>query len=265
MRIQENQPEENAKSIAKWVQRAADEKAELIMFPELSISGGEHHSEPVPGPSTDQLISLADECSTMLCVGISERAGNTTYNTQVLVNGNGIIGKQRKLHLPSGEVSHRSAGSEVQAFSLGKAVVGIAICYDAFFPEVARSLYFKGAEIILMPFKESHSPSRDRVPEEAMYILAARVSCWANGCYGIVSNWAGTPHPHESHPKFGKWPGWAGIFDPHGVVVDFTCEDGNREAMIAATLDPNCVKKRRQDPEFTPNRLRPDIYCYSTL
>jgi predicted amidohydrolase len=262
LNIQENQPKKNIRNIAKWTQKAATGGAEVILCPELSVSGGEQHSEPIPGPSADQLTAIAKESGCILCVGVSECDAHATYNTQILLSGTGIIGKQRKLHLPSSEVAHRVGGAGVHTFSIGKARIGMAICYDTFFPEIARMLYLQGADILLMPYKESHSPPRNRVPEEALYVLAARVSCWTNGCYGVVCNWAGTPQSGESAPKFGHWPGWAGIFDPQGRVVEFTREDGNDEAMILAELDPQLLQKRRQHPEFTPNRLRPDLYVY---
>ena len=94
------------RNMARWARRASQRYPDLIVFPELGVSGYVHNTvswdlaEPVPGPSTDRLVRLADEIGTVLCFGVLERDADVVYNTQVLVNGQGIIGKQRKIHMP---------------------------------------------------------------------------------------------------------------------------------------------------------------------
>ena len=102
------QPDRSIGNMAGWARKAAGEGAELIVFPELGVSGyfwSEHTwdvAESVPGPSTDKLVQLAAQVNAILCFGLLERDADVVYNTQVLVNGDGIIGTQRKIHMRLG-------------------------------------------------------------------------------------------------------------------------------------------------------------------
>ncbi len=263
-----NRVGEQEKSIAnirEWCRRAKGRGAELAVFPELSVSGYVHHevtwdlAERIPGPSTDKLTGVAADLGMVICFGILERDADVTYNTQVLVNAAGVIGKQRKIHMPGNEYLYWRGGFEVEAFDIGKARIGISICYDSLFSELARSLYFKGAEVLVMPFAYNSKP-RAHFPEEDIQGLCFRASCYTNGCYGIVCNNAGSRGRNKWEPKGRKFPGWAGVFGPEGEVVAFTRDKGNGEAMVVATLDPKKVAKRRRDTYFIPRCLRPEVY-----
>jgi predicted amidohydrolase len=260
------QPEKSIKNMARWARRAAEQGAELIVFPELGVSGYVHHkivwelAEPIPGPSTEVLATLARELDTVLCFGILEKDADIVYNTQVLVNAEGMIGKQRKIHMPGGEYLYWRSGFEIATFNIGKARVGITICYDSLFSELARSLYFKGAEVLIMPFAYETGGPRSRFAEEHITGLCYRTTCYSNGCYGIVCNNAGTRRKSKWEPEGKKFPGWAGVFSPQGEVVAFTREKGNGEAMATAILDPAKVAERRSSTCFIPRCLRPEIY-----
>ena len=97
------EPERVLGDIAAWCERAAAERADLVLFPELVVHG---HctpntwtlAEPVPGgPSVQRLIQLARQHRMVLCVGLSEKERDIVYNAQVLVGPDGYIGKQRKV------------------------------------------------------------------------------------------------------------------------------------------------------------------------
>ena len=103
-----------------------------------------------------------------------------------------MIGKQRKIHMPGKEYLYWRGGFDVAVFDVGKARVGITICYDALFAELARTLYFKGAEILIMPFAYNTKVPRSRFPEEHITALCYRTHCYENGFYGIACNNAGS-------------------------------------------------------------------------
>ena len=103
------EPERVLRTIDDWCERAAAEKAELVLFPELVVHG---HctpntwelAEPVPdGPSVARLVEIAKRHRLVLCAGMSEKENDIVFNTQVLVGPDGYIGKQRKLHLSRDE------------------------------------------------------------------------------------------------------------------------------------------------------------------
>ena len=151
------EPERVLNGIDAWCDKAAAEGAELVLFPELVIHG---HctpntwelAEPVPdGPSVRRLVEIAGRHRLVLCAGLSEKERDIVFNTQVLVGPDGYIGKQRKLHLSRDEVFYYKGGREISVFDIGPCKVGIVICYDNQFPEVARVLALRGAEVILMP------------------------------------------------------------------------------------------------------------------
>ena len=258
--------ERSLRNMAQWARKAAREGAELVVFPELGVSGYVHHkivwdlAEPVPGPSTEALIALASELGIVICFGILERDADVTYNTQVLVNGNGVIGKQRKVHMPGSEYLYWRSGFTVNTFDIGKIRVGIMICYDSLFFELARTLYYKGAEVLIMPFAYNTDPHRSRFPEENMTAMVYRSQCYSNGCYGIICNNAGGREKNKYEPDGIKFPGWAGVFGPDGSVPAFTREEGTGESMAVAVLDPEEVAKRRRDTYFVPRCLRPEMY-----
>ncbi len=144
--------------MGKWVISAADKGAELILFPELNVSGYiaapivHKLAEQIPGPSTEKIIALAHQNGLIIGFGLIEKHGDQVCCTHLLVNGAGLIGVQRKIHIPAHEQAHWQPGNSINVFDIGKARVGITVCRDSFFNEMTRTLYFKGAEIVLMPF-----------------------------------------------------------------------------------------------------------------
>src|SRR5262245_45925772 len=151
------EPERVLRAIDGWCERAAAEKAELVLFPELVVHG---HctpntwelAEPVPeGPSVARLTQIAWRHRLTLCAGMSEKERDIVYNTQVLIGPEGYLGKQRKLHLSRDEAFYYKGGRELPVFDIGSCNVGIVICYDNQFPEIARILALRGADVMLMP------------------------------------------------------------------------------------------------------------------
>jgi len=258
------QPDRSISNMASWARRAAEQGAELIVFPELCVNGyvqSEYTwqvAETVPGPSTERLVALAEEVGAVLCYGILERVADIVYNTQVLVGPGGIIGKQQKVHMPGAEYLYWRGGFEVKTFDLGKVRAGITICYDSLFSELARTLFFKGAELLIMPFAYG-TIDRSKFMEADMTALTYRVHCYSNGCWGIVVNNAGTRRKSKRGDR-AKFPGWAGIIAPDGTLSEFTHQKGNSEAMVVGDLEPGKLAERRRNTYFVPRCLRPEMY-----
>jgi len=252
-------------NMTRWARDATSQGVEFLVFPELCVSGYFHSThawdvaEPVPGPSVDRLIGVADDLNAVLCFGVLERDADIVYNTQVVVSGKGILGKQRKIHMPGPEYYYWRGGFEIEAIDIGAARIGIMICYDALFSEMARTLFLKGAEIFVMPFGYSTGP-REVFPEEDLTGLTYRVLCHSNGAYGIAANNAGTREETGQEGSKMHFPGWAGVFGPDGKVVVWSREPGNGETMVLAELDPAAIADRRRNIYFVPRCLRPDLY-----
>ena len=151
-------PRQNLEEFSRFVEMAADKGADIVCLPEgVTIVGtGKTYlevAEPVPGPSTKFLGALAKRRSVNILAGLIERDGKTCYNIAVLIGRDGsFVGKYRKVSLPREEIEGGlTPGSEFPVFDLDFGRVGILICWDIQFPEGARRLADRGAEVILLP------------------------------------------------------------------------------------------------------------------
>ena len=148
---------EKCKLFTPLIAKAADQGADLIVLPETLTyyhSGGSYAdaAESIPGPSTEFFSKLAKQHDTYIVAGLIERDQHLIYNVAVLVGPDGLVGKYRKVTLPRGEIeSGVMPGQEYPVFETRFGKVGMMVCYDGFFPEVARELSNRGAEVIAWP------------------------------------------------------------------------------------------------------------------
>ena len=153
---------ENLKKIENFVEKAKNQSADLIVFPELSLTGYVVRdqiyelAETIPGPSTQVIEKIAEKTQTYIVFGmpeLSEKTQATIYNTAVLVGPKGYIGKYRKMYLPTHSVFEEKRyfrpGYQAAAFDTEIGKIGLIICYDIFFPEVSRLTRLKGAQLIV--------------------------------------------------------------------------------------------------------------------
>lgn len=150
-----------AESVAQFcrlAESAAPLRPDIICLPEAInwIGTGrelEEVCEPLPGPTTKALGAAAKSLNSYIVAGLVEREGSILYNTAVLIGRNGeIAGKYRKTHLPREEVElGLTPGDDYPVFQTDFGKIGIMICWDLQFPEPARALARRGAEIILLP------------------------------------------------------------------------------------------------------------------
>jgi len=140
------------------IEQAAEKKADLVVLPETLTYYGTGLSfaecaESVPGPSTEFFGELAKAHNLHIVAGLLERDQHLIYNVAALIGPDGkLIGKYRKVTLPRGEIEGGIApGSDYPVFETRFGKVGMMICYDGFFPEVARELSNRGAEVIAWP------------------------------------------------------------------------------------------------------------------
>ena len=151
-------PEESRDRFVRFVEEAAAKGADIVCLPEgITLVGNglkyAQVAEPVPGPSTEFLGALAKRLRVWLVAGIFERSGARIYNTAVLIGRDGsLAGRYRKMALPDEEIEGGiTPGSETPVFDTDFGRVGLMICWDSSYPEVARSLATRGAEVLLMP------------------------------------------------------------------------------------------------------------------
>ena len=138
--------------------KAAAQRADLVVLPETLTyySSGQSFAavaEPIPGPSTEYFGSIAKKYDLYIVAGLVERDEHLIYNVAVLIGPDGkVVGKYRKTTLPRGEIEQGlTPGDQYPVFETRFGKVAMMICYDGFFPEVARELTHRGAEVIAWP------------------------------------------------------------------------------------------------------------------
>lgn len=149
---------EKCRQFAPLIANAAEKGADLVVLPETLTfygTGGTYAdaAEPIPGPSTDYFGTLAKKHDLYVVAGLLERDDNLIYNVAVLIGPDGkVVGKYRKVCLPRGEIEGGiMPGKEYPVFQTRFGKVGMMVCYDGFFPEVARELSIQGADVIAWP------------------------------------------------------------------------------------------------------------------
>jgi predicted amidohydrolase len=235
-------PRQNCEEYAPMIAEAAKQKADLIVLGETvpyvrtKLSPAEC-AEPIPGPTTDYFGGLAKQYSLHIAVSLYEREGHLVYNTAVLLSSDGkLLGKYRKVCLPHGEVEKGVApGTDYPVFDTKFGKVGLMICYDGFYPEVARALTANGAEIIAWPVWGCDP-------------LLARARACENRVYVVSSTF--------TDPK-SDWM-ISGIIDPAGKVVAQAKESGSIVVSEADLSKPLVGPYNLGDFRGMVQRHRPD-------
>src|SRR6187549_1139317 len=232
----QNNPEfgkvaENLDRIAAALETAA---ADLLVLPELCASGYQFVSteevrdvaEPVPsGRTTKRLLDLAKYRQMVIVAGLPEQAGTTFYNSAVAVGPQGFIGCYRKTHLFFEETLFFTPGDTgFHVWDIGLAKIGVMICFDWYYPEAARTLALKGAEIICHPSNLILPNCPDSMP----------VRCLENRVFAVTSNRTG------SEARGGKdqltFIGNSEVVTPKGVIQHRASHD--QEELIIVEIDP---------------------------
>ena len=174
-------PAARCESYAPLIAAAAQRHADLVVLGEtLTYVGAAPDpaavAEHIPGPSTDYFCSLAGRHNLYIVAGLYERDGHLIYNVAVLMGPDGtIVGKYRKVTLPTGEAEKGICpGSDYPVFETRFGKVGMMVCYDGFFPEVARELTIRGAEVIAWPVWGCNPDlAKARAAENHVYVVSS--------------------------------------------------------------------------------------------
>ncbi len=174
-------PRANCEEFAPLIADAARQKADLVVLGETIPSANvkakpEEIAELVPGLSTQYFGDLAKQHRLHLVLSLYERDAHLIYNTAVLLGPDGaLIGKYRKVSLPPGEAAKGIApGKDYPVFDTSIGKIGMMVCYDGFFPEVARELTKNGAEVIAWPVWGCNPKlAKARACENHVYLISS--------------------------------------------------------------------------------------------
>lgn len=244
----------NLNKIREFCAHAKSEGAELIVFPEASDTG---YSMPVirdlARPWTEGAVpalrEMAKEFSFTIVAGVSERAGEAVYNTQVFIDAKGeIAASYRKTHLfvlpPNDESSCYTPGDKFVSVPAAGFHFGLSICYDLRFPEVCRALALEqGVDVFLI---SSAWPA-----PRAQHLRALAVArAIENQSYLVLANRTGVDAGVTCC-------GLSAIIDPSGVVIASASED--REELLVGEVSDEVVRALRERLPVFSHR-RPELY-----
>lgn len=230
--------EENMSRLKSRIEECARQGAQLVVLQELHnglyFCQTENpdcfdEAEPIPGPSTHFYGDIARDCHIVLVTSLFERRAPGLYhNTAVVFDKDGsIAGKYRKMHIPDDPAYYEKfyftpgdLGFEPIQTSIGR--LGVLVCWDQWYPEAARLMALRGADLLIYPTAigwESSDTPDEKERQRNAWILSQRGHAVANGLPVVSVNRVG----HEPDPS-GQTRGiqfWGSSFvaGPQGEIL----------------------------------------------
>lgn len=263
---------DNINRLCDKIRSVAREGAELVVLQELhnglyfcqteSVEVFDQ-AEPIPGPSTDLFGALARELGIVLVLSLFERrAAGLYHNTAVVLERDGsIAGKYRKMHIPDDPAYYEKfyftpgdLGFEPIQTSVGR--LGVLVCWDQWYPEAARLMAMRGAEVLIYPTAigfESSDAESEQCRQSDAWQLVQRGHAVANGLPVIAVNRVGhEADPSEQTKGICFW-GRSFVAGPQGELL---CELGREEATHIVDIDlVRSERVRRWWPFFRDRRI----------
>ena len=263
----------NIEKLQRHIRQAAAEGAELVVLQELhnglyfcqtEDTNVFDQAEPIPGPSTELFGALAKELGIVLVLSLFERRAPGLYhNTAVVLERDGsIAGKYRKMHIPDDPAYYEKfyftpgdLGFEPIDTSVGR--LGVLVCWDQWYPEAARLMAMRGAEMLIYPTAigwESSDTAEEKARQLGAWVTVQRGHAVANGLPVISVNRTG----HEPDPS-GQTNGiqfWGNSFvaGPQGELI--TTLPNNEEVVRVVEVDKlRSEQVRRWWPFFRDRRI----------
>ena len=263
----------NIEKLRRHIRQAAAEGAELVVLQELhnglyfcqtEDTNVFDQAEPIPGPSTELFGALAKELGIVLVLSLFERRAPGLYhNTAVVLERDGsIAGKYRKMHIPDDPAYYEKfyftpgdLGFEPIDTSVGR--LGVLVCWDQWYPEAARLMAMRGAEMLIYPTAigwESSDTAEEKARQLGAWVTVQRGHAVANGLPVISVNRTG----HEPDPS-GQTNGiqfWGNSFvaGPQGELI--TTLPNNEEVVRVVEVDKlRSEQVRRWWPFFRDRRI----------
>lgn len=260
----------NLERALQTLREAARRDAEMVVFPELAVDrffpcrpGDESArllAEPVPGPTTDRISSLAREHGMVVVFNLYERTDDGRFfDSSPVIDADGrLLGVTRMIHITDYVGFHEQdyyapgdTGAPVYDTRVGK--VGVAICYDRHYPEYMRALGLAGAEIVAIP----QAGALGEWPE-GMYEAEVRTAAFQNGYFAALCNRVGEEEDLQQGEEELVFAGESFVSDPEGRLL----ARGARleEDLVLAEIDLTKVERSVARDLFLRHR-RPDLYA----
>ncbi|RMH33483.1 MAG: acyltransferase [Nitrospirae bacterium] len=239
------------------LEQLRDVACDVVVLPELAMTGYQfvfpeevaHLAEDIPtGQTTRRLMEWAKRQACYVVAGLPERHGRRFYNSAILIGPQGFIGAYRKTHLFFEETLFFSPGDTgFQVWDIKIAKLGILICFDWLYPESARTLALKGADVLCHPSNLvlPHCPD------------AMVTRCLENRVFAITANRIGEEARGGKPPL--RFIGKSEIVSPNGTILHRAPED--RSELVFVDIDVHEARDKSINPY---NNLfkdrRPQLY-----
>lgn len=263
----------NIEKLKRNIRACAAQGAELVVLQELhnglyfcqtEDTTRFDEAEPIPGPSTETFGQLAKELGIVLVLSLFERRAPGLYhNTAVVIEKDGsMAGKYRKMHIPDDPAYYEKfyftpgdLGFEPIQTSVGK--LGVLVCWDQWYPEAARLMAMRGAEMLIYPTAigwESSDTEAEKQRQREAWMTVQRGHAVANGLPVITVNRVG----HETDPS-GQTGGiqfWGSSFvaGPQGELLTVLPDDKEEVRVVKVDLQRS-EQVRRWWPFFRDRRI----------
>jgi N-carbamoylputrescine amidase len=260
----------NVERAESLVRQAADRGAQIILLQELfetpyfPIDEQSRHFALARSieeqPTLERMRAIARERALVLPVSFFERAGPAFYNAVAIVDADGsIVGHYRKSHIPDfpayEEKFYFSPGDTgFQAFDTRYGRIGVAICWDQWFPEAARAMVLKGADLLFYPTAIGSEVNEPDLDSRDHWQTVMRGHAAANIVPVIASNRIGKESSNGIEMEF---YGSSFITDHTGRIIESA--DRSSETLSTATIDLERVRRYRCNWGLFRDR-RPDLY-----
>jgi N-carbamoylputrescine amidase len=262
--------EANIANAERLIRQAAKQGANVILIQELFEAPyfckdhlAKHFELALPiaeNPAIRRLSTVAAELGVVLPLSVFERAQNAYFNTLVMVDADGkALGIYRKSHIPESPGYHEKfyfspgdTGFKVWPTRFG--TLGVAVCWDQWFPEAARAMALMGAEILLYPTAIGSEPQDPELDSRWHWQRTMQGHAAANIMPLVASNRVGTEQGEKLAMTF---YGHSFIADHTGAVV--AQADDRSEQVITASFDLEVIRKYRHSWGVFRDR-RPDLY-----
>jgi predicted amidohydrolase len=253
--------EANLAAAEDLLREASAGGADLAVLPEYlehmgPASERRDVAQPIPGPVTVRLGSVAGSCGMWaLAGGLLEASEGRVHDTAVLFDRTGdVVAIYRKIHLydvdlpdqpPIRESETITAGDQLVTHGLEETRVGLSICYDVRFPELYRGLMTLGAEVLCVPAQFQHATGKDH------WHTLLRARAIEDQCFVVAAGqWGPFGDPREHRRSYGH----SLVADPWGRIVVEAPEEGT--GVWFADLDlPGLRRLRRTFPVLGHRRL----------
>ena len=246
---------DNLETLRRYAESAAHASCQVVCFPECFLTGyspeeAEMRSVSVDAPVLKQVSQMAAEYDLDILVGFMEKRGDAYYITHGIFRTDGRNSYYRKTHLGSREKRFFTPGDVLEVFSLTNGVkIGVQICVETHYPEVAQTLALRGAEVIFAP----HAVPRVSGDRQAIWSKYIPARSYDNRIYMACCNLWDTE-------RFG---GGCLLTGPRGDVEEACYED--KECLLVCEIDRELLTYFRNSEEkrsahFYPSLRRKELY-----